>query len=397
MEFNRNRPDIICLDVNSCFATIEQQANPNFRNKPLVVAAYNTNSACILAASIDAKKIGIKTGMRVGDARIIFPKVKVLLPDPPKYRFVHRKIKRILKDYSDKVIPKSIDEFVLKIVCGDVYDTCLVIKERIKREIGEYITVSIGISTNRYLAKVASNLKKPDGLSEIRSNNFRDIFSNLKLTDLTGIKKGNSSRLKLYGINSVNEFYDAPVWKLKLAFGGIGGLYWHTRLHGYEIDDYRSIRKTYGNSYAPPAKKAHLKLQIISKLCQKTGSRLRKAGLLANGVSLAISFRDGVYWHKSVKTKEVIFESRDIYKNIIRLLELCPYNDLLPRVIAINVFSLKKNNHLQLNMFDDDVKKISLTKAVDNLNDRYGDFTVYFAGMTNDPTIVQDRIAFGQS
>ena len=73
------------------------------------------------------------------------------------------------------------------------------------------------------------------------------IFLKLKLTDLTGIKKGNSARLKLYGIQAVNDFYDAPVWKLKLAFGGIEGLYWHTRLHGYEIDSFKSTRKTYGN------------------------------------------------------------------------------------------------------------------------------------------------------
>ena len=158
MEFNGNLPNIIYLDINSCFATIEQQANPHLRDKPVVVAAYTTNSGCILAASVTAKKLGIKTGMRVMDAKKIYPKVIVLLPDPAKYRFVHKAILRIVKRYSSDVSPKSIDEFVFKLPLGvDPINVSKEIKEKIKQEVGEYITVSIGISTNKYLAKVASN------------------------------------------------------------------------------------------------------------------------------------------------------------------------------------------------------------------------------------------------
>lgn len=194
--------------------------------------------------------------------------------DPPKYRFVHRKIKKILKDYSSCVTPKSIDEFCLKLETEkNPKLQAMEIKERIKKEVGEYITVSIGISTNRYLAKIASNLEKPDGLQEINKENVTDVLTKLKLTDLTGIKKGNSARLNLYGIKTVIDFYDAPVWKLKLAFGGIGGLYWSTHLHGYDLSQtsprLRPVQKTYGNSYAPPQNKAHLKCEILSKLCQK--------------------------------------------------------------------------------------------------------------------------------
>jgi DNA polymerase-4 len=188
----------------------------------------------------------------------------------------------------------------------------------------------------------------------------------------------------------------APIWRLRLAFGGIGGLYWFTRLHGYEIDDFKSVRKTYGNSYAPPPNKAHLKLQILSKLCQKTGSRLRSAGLVANGVHLGISFREGGYWHKGVKLKRTIFESGDIYKEILMLLKECPI-DKLPRIMAINVFGLQTAKTLQLDVFGDEEKKVSLTRAMDSINKRYGDYTLYLAGMTTDPTVVQDRIAFGQS
>lgn len=395
MDFNASRPNIICLDINSCFATIEQQANPMLRDKPVVVAAYITNSGTILAASVTAKKLGIKTGMRVKDAKLIYPRVIFLEPDPPKYRFVHNQILRILKKYSDNVVPKSIDEFVFEVSLKDPWIASLEIKEKIKKEVGEYITVSIGISTNRYLAKIASNLIKPDGLSEINKNNFKEVFTKLKLTDLTGIKKGNSTRLKLYDIKTVQEFYDAPIWKLKLAFGGIGGLYWHTRLHGFEVDSFESVRKTYGNSYAPPQNKAHLKYEIISKLCEKTGTRLRNAGLFANGIHLSINYRDGSYWHKSQKTKSVIFESGDIYKETINLLKQSP-NLELPRVIAINVFNLTSSKNLQLNIFRDEIKKTNLTNAVDIINNKWGFYTIHSARMISDPTIVQDRISFGQ-
>lgn len=396
MEFNGNLPRIIHLDINSCFATIEQQANPKLRNRPIAVAAYITNSGCILAASVDAKKLGIKTGMRVGDAKQIYPRLAVLTPDPPKYRFIHKKILKILSDYSRSVTPKSIDEFVFEldskvIPCNAAKE----IKERIKKEVGEYITVSIGISTNRYLAKIASNLKKPDGLVEINKNNFYEVFRKLKLIDLTGIKKGNQARLKLYNINTVTDFYEAPIWRLRLAFGGIGGLYWHQRLHGFEVDKFKSIRKTYGNSYAPPPNKAHLKLEILSKLCEKTGFRLRGAGLFAGGIHLSISYRDGTFWHKGVKTKEIIFDNIGIYKEALNLLKQSPSTEL-PRVIAVNVYNLQKNKNLQLSIFEDINKKKELVTAIDKINKKWGLYTMHSARMTNDPTVVQDRISFGQ-
>ncbi len=396
MQFNQKKPRIIHLDINSCFATVEQQANPLLRDKPVVVAAYTTNSGCILAASITAKRIGIKTGMRVGDAKQIYPRLIVLTPDPSKYRFVHKKIFKILKDYSDNVIPKSIDEFVFKLQKNtSPYLASKEIKERIKKEVGEYITVSIGISTNRYLAKIASNLEKPDGLSIIDKDNFRLIFSKLNLKDLTGIKKGNSARLNLYSIKTVNNFYDAPIWKLKLAFGGIVGLYWYSRLHGFEVDNFKTIRKTYGNSYAPPPNKAHLKLEILSKLCEKTGFRLRNAGLFAEGIHLAISYRDGTFWHKGIKTKEVIFDSNDMYKESLNLLRQSPSNEL-PRIIAVNVYGLQKNKNLQLSIFKDVDRKNELIKALDKVNKKWGLYTIHSARISTDPTVVQDRISFGQ-
>jgi DNA polymerase-4 len=262
------------------------------------------------------------------------------------------------------------------------------------------VTVSIGISTNRYLAKIASDRVKPDGLVEINKDNYLEVFSKMKLTDLKGIKKANALRLKRVGINSVIEFYESPIWKLKIAFGGIGGLYWSMHLHGYDLAQpsprLRRVQKTYGNSYAPPKDKAHLKLEIINKLCQKTGFRLRSAGKGAFGVHLSILFRKDGYWHKSMKTKNVIFEDSDIYKEVLKIMKFCSIGDL-PRIISINVFNLVELKNLQLDMFCDQGKKYNLATAIDGINSKFGNYTIYYSKMVKDPTVVQDRISFGQS
>src|ERR671915_1810573 len=122
LPINRNQPRIMYVDLNSCFATIEQQANPLFRGKPLVVAAYDSPNGCVVAPSIEAKRYGIKTGMTVRDARLLYPPVIVRTPDPAKYRAVHLQFRKIFKGYSPSVTPKSIDEAVIGFLDNYAWD-----------------------------------------------------------------------------------------------------------------------------------------------------------------------------------------------------------------------------------------------------------------------------------
>ena len=141
--FNQEEPKKMLLDINSCFATIEQQANPLLRGKEVVVAAYENGGGCILAASKEAKKLGIKTGWRVGEAKKICPNIVVLTPDVEKYRFVNRGLKKILLEFCPKVQSKSIDEFAMDFtgVNGNLKEIALEIKKEIKEKLGEWITV----------------------------------------------------------------------------------------------------------------------------------------------------------------------------------------------------------------------------------------------------------------
>jgi DNA polymerase-4 len=393
-----NPPRIMHVDINSCFASIEQQTYPNLRDKPVAVAAYASPGGCILAASREAKEYGVKTGMRVRDGKILCPGLIVVEPNPNKYRDVHRKLRRLLKNHTDKVSPKSIDEFVLsfkdyEIVAPDLWAEAYVIKKEIKQKIGEYVTVSIGIGPNRFLAKTASNLKKPDGLEEINSQNFLKVYARLNLTDLNGIARRNERRLRQVGIKTVLEFYDSPIWKLKIAFGGIGGYYWWLRLHGCEIDAVEFARRTFGNSYAF-ANPNFNPLPILQKLCDKTGTRLRAAGYKARGVHLAISYKDHTFWHKGIGLKRYIFDGRDIFKEMKKMLVLAPQKPI--HILAESVFGLTKSEVIQNELFENVIKKASLVRAVDVLNNRFGDSVVIPAGILLARDFVRDRIAFGQ-
>lgn len=401
LEFNTRPSAIMHLDLNSCFATVEQQANPLLRHKPIAVAAYDTPNGCIIAPSVEAKSLGIKVGMRVKDAKIICPKLIILQPDAEKYREVHCRFRELLSVYSPKITPKSIDEFVLDLSGTPAFRKGLLIvaqeiKERVRSEIGEYLTISVGLGPNRFLAKTASNLHKPDGLDEINKANFLDIYDQLSLTDLTGIDRQNAIRLNSVGIYTVRDFYQADLRMLKAAFKSILGYYWFLRLRGWEIDDIEWGTKSFGHSYSLPrflTKEDEL-APILSKLVEKVGFRMRQSGFQAQGVHLAVLFQNHEYYHQGHQLPQAIFSSQDIYRVAYRLLRASPYK-LPVRNLAVSCFSLSPRQTLQLELFQNTLRKDSLAKAIDDINERWGNFVITPATMLGSSGHVHDRISFG--
>lgn len=402
MEFNTSPSTVLHIDLNSCFATIEQQANPLLRGKPVAVAAYTTPNGCILAASVEAKlTYGIKTGMRVKDGRALCPKLIILPSDPWKYRNVHLKLRQLLAVYTNDISPKSIDEFVLNLagypaLGRGIHAVAGEIKIRIKKEIGEWLRVSIGIAPNRYLAKIGAGLHKPDGLDEINKDTYVSVYKKLGLTDLTGIKVRNAARLSSFGIHTVWDFYKADIPTLKAAFSSINGYYWYLRLRGREIDSVEFGRRSYGNSYALPrpfSTPAELS-PLLSKLVTKMSSRFRRAGLAAQGIHLAISYRDGSFWHKGVGFEEILFAPKDIYRKAFWLLSKAPTKKPV-RELAVSAFNLKPYAAMQLELFDNIPKKRDLVDAIDDVNERWGEFIITSARMFNAQKDIPDRIAFG--
>jgi len=403
MSFNPSIPTVMHIDFNSCFASVEQQANPFYRGRSIAVAAYSSPGGCILAASIEAKEYGIKTGTRVGDAKKICPKLIVLEPDPPKYRYVHKQLNKLLLGYTQHLSAKSIDEFVLHFPAQsqisksyDLQSVAQQIKKQIRSEIGDHLTVSIGISTNRLLAKLASNLKKPDGLEKIDIKNFEEIYKRTKLTDLNGIGGRNALRLQMSDIFSVWDFYQADLNKLKIAFRSVAANYWYFRLQGYEVDDVKFARKSFGNSYAFPYHNGSLNnlFPVLHKLTQKTGSRMRSSGYQAQGVAVWLRFRSGKNWVQSKKLSDPVYESRDIYQQILSLLRQAPSEPV--HILQESVFGLLPLKIFQPELFDNSLKKRNLTYKLDEINQKWGDFAIFPAAMLPALKVVKDRIAFGQ-
>ena len=401
MDFNPNPPSVMHIDLNSCFASVEQQANPLYRGHPLVVAAYTTDRGCILAASREAKTVGIKTGMRVIEGKHLCPKLIVLPSDPPKYRFVNRKLLALLQQYSALVEVKSIDEMVLTLsqpkAGRPLVEIAKEIKQRIKSEIGEWLTVSIGIAPNRYLAKIASNLHKPDGLDMITAQNIEYILRSLQLEELTGMKEGYGGRLRQHGICSPLAMYRASSAILAAAFGSKIGHDWWLMLHGWETDLYnRDTIKTIGHSYALP--KAYLTSdvrlhQILSQLVEKMGRRLRDGRQTAGGIRISMVFADHTYWNHGEKLSQSLFTSRDLYRASMRILAKAPKKSV--KLLAVSCYFLSDESQEQLGLFDSTGRKRALTRALDAICNRWGEFTVTPARMLAMEHRVLDRIAFG--
>lgn len=403
MQFNPSPPTVMHIDLNSCFATIEQQANPFYRGFPLVVAAYTTDRGCILAASVEAKRFGIKTGMYVGEGKRLYPKLIVLPSDPPKYRCVNRKLLALVQEYSADIEVRSIDEMVVNFQHAPIVSRTLMkpialeIKRRIKENIGVWLKVSIGIAPNRYLAKIASNLHKPDGLDIINAHNIKHILSSLKLEDLTGIKEGYAGRLRKAAICSPLAMYRASSTVLRAAFASKIGHDWWLMLHGWETDLYdRNETKTIGHSYALP--KAYLTSdirlhQILSQLVEKMGRRLRDDHFTAGGLRISMLFADHTYWNHQSKLAGNLFASRDLYRASLAILSKAPKKPV--KLLAVSSYFLSDEAQEQLELFDAPDRKRALTRALDAIADRWGDFTVTPARMLAMEHRVQDRIAFG--
>ena len=400
LEFSGKPLRFMHIDLNSCFATVEQQANPLLRGRPVAVAAYNSPKGVIIAPSVEAKRLGIKVGFRVMDAKKVCPDIKILEPDTEKYRFIHHILKKLLLGYTNALEPKSVDEFVLDFSGAPKYREGLLkvgaeIKTRIKREVGDYITVSVGVSTNRFLAKTASNLRKPDGLEEINKYNFAYIYSSLELMDLSGIGKKSLMRLNNHGVHTVRDLYNTSSYTLKHIFQSVVGNYWYLKLRGYQIEDYKKVRRSFGHQYALPKPIKNLPelTPLLTKLVEKMGFRLRNSGYKAQGVHLSLLYKDTTYWHMSRKTGKIVCDSRDIYKEVLRLFFASPQKEI--KVIGVSCFNLTKAERSQLELFSDINKREHLTNMLDKINKRWGKFVISPASMMESKDHVVDRIGFG--
>lgn len=405
LPINKNSPHVMHIDLNSCFATCSQQANPLLRGKPIVVAAYSTPNGCVLAPSIEAKRLGIKTGMRVKEAKLLCNDVIVIDSEPELYRDVHMKFKKIFMDYSDYVIPKSIDEAIIDFrgmerLKLDYVAIAREIKLRMRKEIGEWISCNIGIAPNRFLAKLAASLHKPDGLDIITHSNLEYIYSAVSLLDLCGINVRYQARLNAYGIYNPTDFLNANCELLeKMVFKSICGRQWYERIRGYEVDDVEWKERSIGQQYALKEWTAEPKkiCPMIMKLCEKMGRRLRRRGYVAHGIHIGMVYKDGTHWHRARLTGDEMYTTMELYRNALLIYNQQPELKAITQ-LSVSCYDLEQSASAQMTLFDaDPTKARKAADAMDEINDRFGEFVITPGLMMGMKDTIIDRVPFGST
>lgn len=404
-SYNEERPLIMHIDLNSCFATVEQQARPMLRGRPVAIVNRRTEHTMIVTASYEAKARGVSLGMSVKEARRLVPDLVALESDPSKYRYVYHKLMDIMRSYSAHVTMKSIDEGVIDFhqTSQEIRDRPLdeigrEIKQRLRDEIGIAMRCNVGIATNRFLAKTAASLHKPDGLDVITHDNLRSVMGTLELRDITGIAKHNEARLNSVGIYTPLEFLDSGVSTLKdVVFKSIVGEQWHQRLRGWEVDDRPHPLKTAGRQYVLESNTLSRDevLQRLHHLCESVGAKVRSQGKVARGVFVYAKSRDRRYWHARRMAAAPFFSDQAIYAQACQLFEKAP---LAIKEIGVTCYELSDDDDAQLNLFGDQLaQERHTTLAIDTINSRYGDRTIHSADTLGTGIYVKQKIPFGST
>lgn len=401
---------IMYIDMNNYFASCEQQLNPRLRGRPIGVCPYVNDNAVIIAPSREAKKAGVTTGMRFDKAKQLCPNIEMVACRPVKYRKFHVEIMNILRSYCEDVIPKSIDEAVMnltsyKYLYKDVHALAKEIKTLISGQVGEYITCSIGISQNVFLAKLATEIEKPDGLIEITPENLENYLLRMKLTDLPGIASASQKRLNLAGIYRPVDMLNASESLLRKAFGGVVGNYWYHRLHFTEVDlytaEYRRMSAMRTLSAQTRSSKAALMGMLVS-LCTKLEQRMVKSDIFCTEISFYADYYDNTSWKTTIKIQEPLQDGIDMLHYIQQRIRVHEAQSA-----SVNIFTSKMRSmgvlvgdfisasHLQYSLFDNKIQKDLLRKTVYNIKDKYGKDIVRKAAETVEGTHLKDAIGFG--
>jgi DNA polymerase-4 len=418
LRINPEPPEIMHIDLNSAFAMTEQQANPLIRHKPVGVTNRLNDFAIAIATSYEAKRLGIGLGMRNGEAKRRAPNFVMIESDAPKYMYVNRRLKEIFGSYSPGFQMKSVDEGIIDfrgmrgILKGrKIEDIGREIKQRVKDEVGDYMTVNVGIGQNRWLAKVAAGFMKPDGLFEVGPDNLEAMYAMLDLTELPYIKQRNKLRLNEAGLYTSLDFFRAPEVVLsKQVFKSVNGHHWYLKLRGYETEVEFGIR-TVGRSYVLEHRTSDPEeiATLLYKASAKIARRLRKNNLAARGLMVWFTYvghpavgrsweaRKGqrFSWSERKMYKTPARRSDQLYLRAMDLFRMAPPGEVLASIM-ITAYAVEPARTEQLALYEsEDVRADRIEDAMNAVNDRYGELTLVPASVAASKNPMKDKIPFG--
>lgn len=355
------------IDFDSFYASVEQQDNEEYRDKPVIVVPCVSDYTCAIAASYQAKRLGVKTGTRVKTAKEKIPGLFVVEARPKRYVEVHNQIVEVLTKHFNKIQILSIDEMACEIEEDDDFD-CEMIAANLKLDLmdvlGDHITCSIGVAQNVFLAKVAADMNKPNGFTAL-GKKAEEQLKTLGLTDLPGIAERMEARLNKSRINTVEDLFSIDELKLKKAWGSVIGARWWHMIRGSLQCDYglsnNEIPKSFGHTHVlPPSKRDDDgAFEVFESLLFRALERLNKHRIGAKRISIYLSWRNTETKRRGTykKSSPIALASMDYkYWTVIalKLWDSLPPLDLkaIPLLVGVRFTRTIKQDDLNLQLFD---------------------------------------------
>lgn len=288
------------VDFNSYFASVEQQLQPALRGRPVAVVPVETDSTCAIAASYEAKAFGVKTGTPVYEAKRICPGLICVLAQHERYVDYHHRILTEIDRHIPVTMVCSIDEMACRLMDNEtsverISQIAASIKRGLAQNVGEYVKCSIGVAPNRYLAKVATDLQKPDGFTIIHAHEVANKLGHLKLRDFPGIGYNMEKRLWLRGITDFPALWALGPERMRKAWGSVWGEKMWYYLRGFDLPEQETTKSTIGHSHvmSPELRDPVRARYVARRLTLKATSRLRRMGYYASRFTLAARLENG--------------------------------------------------------------------------------------------------------
>ncbi len=389
-------------DMDSFFASVEQYLRPELRGRPVGVIPLETESTCVIAASYDAKRLGVKVGTGVRDARRLCPGIAIVKARPDLYVQIHH---RILQSV-DKCAPVhkvySIDEWTVQLRGGErdpeqARKLAHAMKRQILQDFGPWMTCSIGIAPTRLLAKIASALGKPDGLTVLSVEDLPGRLDRLSLKDLCGISDGMLARLHKHGVHDIRELWELSRDQSIRIWGSISGADWWAGFHGHDEPEVPTRRRSmsHGNVLEPRFRNEEAACCIMARLVCKLAQRLRRQGYLARSLRISVSYERGGSFSQEIAlpsahdTPTLLHQFYVLWRR--RAPGACPI-----KKVGVCVAGLVPASQVPRPLFDEAEKLQRLSQAVDKINMRWGSLTIYFGPVHSYRQLMENKIAFGR-
>jgi len=379
---------IIHIDMDAFYASVEQRDNPSLKGLPVIVGGEAEKRGVVSAASYEARAYGVHSAMPTSQAKRLCPRGVFLPVRISRYREISEQIFRILIEYTPLVEPLSLDESFLDVSASEkLFGPALEIAKEIKRRIRHTtgLTASAGVAPNKFLAKIASDLKKPDGLVEIKPEKVREFLQDLPISKLWGVGRFTEKVLREMGILSVGQLAAYPLTVVEKKLGKFG---WELAALARGEDDRPVIPRSEAKSisqeetFTPDLQVLQKMRKILLDQSERVGWELRKQKLKGRTVHLKVRYPDFSLITRSTTLSTPTDLGIEIYQTVIKLLDKTRALQKGARLLGVGISNLHRHGPEQLSLFDSNRKKIERsTEVVDRILDKFGSDSIKRASL----------------